>query len=95
MLFVCVMGLNRAKRAGTLSRTSFVLGMPILVVGVALDVLVNLTVCTVVFADSPRELMVTHRLRRYSEEDSGWRGSVARWVAVNLLDTFDPSGRHI
>jgi len=43
--------------------------------------------------DPPREWLVTDRLTRLHDR-SDWRGRLARWICINLLDYFDPSGRH-
>lgn len=94
LFYVAVMALKRARDAGTLSRIAYALGVPILVIGYALDFLVNVTVCTVLFLESPRETTVTARLKRHKYA-TGWRGRVARWVAAHLLDAFDPDGKHI
>lgn len=93
-LYVLVMGLKRARDAGTLSRIAYVLGVPILVAGYLLDFIVNVTVCTLLFLEPPRETTVTARLKRHADKDN-WRGRIARWMAAHLLDPFDPDGRHV
>lgn len=40
------------------------------------------------------ELTFSQRLNRLVKDD-GWRGAVSRWLAANLLDPYDPSGKHI
>jgi len=94
LFYLAVMNLKRAKDAGTLSTTALVMGYPLLLIGLALDCLLNLTVMTVLLLELPKELLVTARLKRHAPEQT-WRGSVARWLAKHLLDTFDPSGKHI
>lgn len=97
LFYLAVMNLKRAQEAGALSRAALVLGYPILLIGLALDWAVNV-VLTLPFLDvpaSPSEL-VTGRLKRYAYDKSQtWRRSAAVWFAENLLDTFDPSGKHI
>lgn len=93
-MYVLVMGLKRARDAGTLSRIAYVLGVPILVAGYLLDFIVNVTVCTLLFLEPPRETTVTARLKRHADKDN-WRGRIARWMAAHLLDPFDPDGRHV
>lgn len=94
IFYLAVMNLKRAKDAGKLTMPAKVMGYPVLFVGLALDCLLNLTVCTFLFADLPREGLVTQRLKRLVAGD-GWRAALARWFAVHLLDDFDPSGRHV
>jgi hypothetical protein len=63
------------------------LGAPVAILAYCLDVLVNLTLATVVFADRPREATLTKRLHRYR---AGWRNTVARFICQHLLNPFDP-----
>ncbi|MDE2000805.1 MAG: hypothetical protein KGI52_17970 [Burkholderiales bacterium] len=93
MLYLASMNLIRARDAGLLPRPAYVLGLPIVAAGVLLDALVNITVCTLLFAELPREWLVTARVTRL-ELSAGWRAAVAKWVCRNLLDNFDPSGKH-
>jgi len=96
--YLAVMCLKRADDAGTISKQAYILGLPILIIGVLLDWAVNMTLGTVVFLDmpeSPKEL-VTGRLKRYVERHPDtWRATASEWFAVHFLDVFDPSGKHI
>lgn len=93
--FIMVMGLRRARNAGTLSRPATILGLPILWVGMLLDVTVNLLVAPFVFLELPREALVTSRLSRLVHEERGaWRGRLALWICAELLDAFDTDGHH-
>lgn len=92
--YLAVMSLKRAKNAGLLTSNVRKLATPILVVGLALDVVVNAFVMTILFLQLPSELTVTARLKRYIKMGAGWRFKVAQKFIV-LLDPYDPSGRHI
>lgn len=92
-LYVLIMGLYRAHLDERLTRAGLVLAIPYLSAGYALDVIVNLLIASVLFAEIPREWLVTDRLTRLHDR-SDWRGHLARWICENLLDYFDPSGRH-
>lgn len=92
-LYIIVMSLQRARRDGTLSMPALILGAPLIVAGVVLDAIVNLTVMSVLMLELPREWLVTARLKRHCGMGTR-RGSIARWMCQNLLDTFDPDGRH-
>ena len=94
VFYLAVMNLSRAKRDGTLKRTAYVLGVPVLIAGLVIDFLVNVFVMTVVLLEIPREITVTARLTRDNMSSTGYRKSVAAWF-VPLLDPFDPSGDHI
>jgi hypothetical protein len=95
VLYICVMSLKRARDAGTLSKVAYALGLPLLYAGLLIDFIVNVTILTVLFLDLPNEWLVTARLTRYAKGKHGWRRSLSIWFADNLLDAFDPSGRHI
>lgn len=104
IFYLAVMNLKRARDAGKLTRTAHYLGLPILYLGLALDCFVNLTVMTVLLFELPKvfnsrpilkkEWTVTARLQRHAH-GAGWRQKIALWFAANLLDAFDPSGKHI
>jgi len=94
VLYLASMALIRAKSEGALSTSAKVLGYPVVGIGLALDFALNMTVLTALFVDPPREKLVTARLRRLAKR-TDWRGKMARWLAVELLDPFDPSGRHV
>ena len=94
ILYLAAMNLRRAREAGRLSRTALALALPVIALAVAVDVVVNLVLGTLVFFDRPREWTVSARLARYLPGDD-WRARVAYWVAAHLLDPFDPSGSHL
>lgn len=94
VFYLAVMSLSRAKKAGTLSKTAYALGLPVLTIGLLLDLLINLLVMSVVLWEIPRELTVTSRLKRHHKASTGWRLAVVRWFEP-LLDPYDPDGDHI
>lgn len=95
IFYLAVMSLDRARRAGQLAPIAKVFGYPVLWVGLALDLFVNVTLCTLLFLELPREMTVTARLKRHnSTAYGGWRQRLARWFEP-LLDPFDPTGNHI
>jgi hypothetical protein len=94
VLYLAVMNLNRARKAGALSKTAWVFGMPVLIVGLLLDAIVNIAVMSVVLWELPRELTVTARLKRHHKTSTGWRLAVVLWFEP-LLDPYDPDGDHV
>jgi hypothetical protein len=94
VLYLAVMSLARARDAGTLSNAAKILGYPLLAVGVAFNVAVNWILLTVVFLEFPRESMFTNRVTRHCLHGEGWRKRLACWICHDLLDAFDPSGKH-
>ena len=70
--------------------------LPITVAALVLDVACNYTLFALLTLDWPRakEYTFSARLRRLIHYDD-WRGTLARGVAANMLDPFDPTGRHI
>lgn len=94
VFYVCVMRLKMLRDAGTLTAGQKVLGYPTLLVGLLLDLAVNLVVASALFVELPREWTVSARLWRHSNDDGGWRKRLALWLRVQLLDTADPNGVH-
>lgn len=94
VFYLAVMNLKRAHDAGTLSKLTLALGMPLLFVGLLIDLVVNVLVATVVMLELPRELTVSERMSRLVKRDTGWRGKGACWFCAKFLDLFDPSGKH-
>ena len=96
IFYLAVMNLKRARDAGSMTRTALWFGYPVLFAGLLCDLFVNVVIATLIFADLPRELTVTRRLKRYVTTRPGtWRANAAAWFALNLLDSFDPSGKHV
>ncbi len=94
ILYLAVMNLSRAKKAGLLSKTALVMGTPVLLVGLVLDFLMNVTVMSLVLLEFPKETTVTRRLKRHHKESTGWRLAVVLWFEP-ILDPYDPSGDHV
>jgi hypothetical protein len=70
----------------TLHWSAKLLGGPPAMFSYFLDVVINLTLASVLFFDLPREATLTQRLHRYR---TGWRNRVARFVCERLLNPFD------
>jgi amino acid transporter len=94
IFYLAVMNLDRARRAKTLSKPALWFGYPILIVGLLVDLVCNILL-TVPFLDLPRETTVTYRLKRYAAGPDGWRKRVTLWFADDMLDDFDPTGKHV
>jgi hypothetical protein len=94
VMYLAVMSLARARDAGTLSTTAKLLGYPLLAVGIVFNVLVNWIILSVLFVEPPRETMFTTRVARHCKYGQGWRKRLACWICHDLLDAFDPAGRH-
>lgn len=95
--YLAVMNLVRAREMGFIkpgTRQSLFLAL-IVLPGVFLDWAVNMTICNLLFLELPKSWkeLVTGRLKRHCGKQT-WRGKVATWICHNLLDNFDPSGRH-
>lgn len=92
-LYLAVMHLDTARRRGQLTTAAKIIGYPILAVGLAVDVLFNATWGSLLFLERPHELLFTDRVSRLND-DTGWRGKLACWICLELLDPFDPRGKH-
>jgi hypothetical protein len=93
VFYLAVMNLKRARDNNALTKTAYWLGMPIFLLGYAIDIAVNIFVLPIIFLELPRETLVTSRLKRLIKT-TGWRSNLAKWFCKNLLDAFDPSGCH-
>jgi hypothetical protein len=94
VFYAAVMNIKRVRDAGKLTWMGKALGYPTLVIGLLLDLFVNLTLMTVILLELPRELTVTSRLKRHHKESTGWRLAVVKFFEP-VLDPLDPSGDHI
>lgn len=92
ILYLAVMALYRAKLENSLTLTQKILGYPLLWFGLLIDFLTNISVCTLVFLEFPKEYLVTTRIIRL-KKDKGWRGKLAAFICQQL-DNIDPTGCH-
>jgi hypothetical protein len=108
LFYLAVMTLLRARAAGTLTPVAYRLALPMVALGITIDVLVNIFVMTALMLELPKwrrnpaarfgvevEWTVTARLSRHIHDGAGWRQAIALWMGANLLDQFDPSGKHL
>ena len=95
-LYIFTMGLYRAFLSGRLKGLSLVMCAPVVAVAFVVDVLMQVTIFTIVFWERPRDWLVTHRLRRYMRElpETNWRREWTEYLCKHLLDPFDPTGAH-
>lgn len=91
--YLSVMHLDSARRRGKLTPAAKVLGYPWLAVGLVVDALFNIVVGSLIFLEPPREFLFTARVSRLNDGED-WRGKLARWFCTQLLDPFDPDGKH-
>ncbi|SNT29145.1 hypothetical protein SAMN06265795_12254 [Noviherbaspirillum humi] len=94
LFYLAVMSLQRARDAGTIPRPAYLLGLPILYLGLVIDFACNVMVASLLFLELPREWLVSARVSRHCRSGVGWRGTLGCWICHSLLDAFDPSGRH-
>ena len=94
-VFYCaVMNIKRVRDAGKLTKLGMAFGYPTLVIGLVLDLLVNVFVMTIILLEVPQEFTVTSRLKRHNRASTGWRLAVVKFFEP-VLDPLDPSGDHI
>ena len=94
VFYAAVMNIKRVRDMGKLTTLGKVFGYPTLVIGLVLDLLVNVLVMSVILLEIPREFTVTSRLKRHHAESTGWRLAVVLFFEP-LLDPLDPSGDHV
>ncbi|MEN6540829.1 MAG: hypothetical protein ABFC67_14575 [Mizugakiibacter sp.] len=89
--YLAVMNLMAARSLGTLGKAAYAFGLPLLVVGLAADFLLNMA-SSVLFLELPHEFLLTARCDRHIHEKTGWRRALAVWICANLLDPFQHGG---
>lgn len=92
--YLAIMHLRHIRDDAGLPAGAQAFGTLTLASGYTHDFLLNVIHGSLILLDLPRETTLTARLKRHKFDD-GWRGNVTRWLAVHLLDPFDPDGRHI
>lgn len=92
--YLACMALLRAHRENKITPLCKMPGYITLLIGLVLDVLVNLLVMTVVFMDFPRELLFTSRLKRLRAHGTWYRQWLAGWCCRHYLNPFDMTGDH-
>jgi len=93
VLYLAIMALYRAHLNKSLTKLGYVLGFPLLIVGAAFDVFMNIFVFTFIFAERPKHWLVTDRLKMHLKR-SGWRYRVAKFICEHLLNFADPTSNH-
>jgi hypothetical protein len=94
--YVFVMGAKRARDRKTLTPLAYVLSWPVLIVGVAVDVLVNQLYFSVICWDFTHWGPVTSRMKQYKYNDaSAWQKKVSAFVEHHVDDYEDRPGGHI
>jgi amino acid transporter len=108
VFFLAAMNLIQARDEGALPTWAHRLGLPVILVGIVIDVVVQLTIACVIFLELPHEMTVSGRVKRWVEGPKfigypdgpptkglrWWRYSVALWMRLNLLKPFDRTGGH-
>lgn len=94
VLYLAIMGL--APHRERLHPVAKFHAYALLGIGLVLDFLLNVVVCSVLFLKYPQNVLLTGRLKRYIRDphERPWRRNMAAWLCRHLLDQFDPSGCH-
>lgn len=92
VFFLAYCALNLAKRNGKLEampQPAKACAFAILAIAVALDVVFNVTLGSLLFLEPPSSLLFTARCSSHLYE-SGWRGRLARWFCDGWLNPIEP-----
>ena len=91
-LWICFLAYAALHAAWqSLPVTTKLLAVPVIVVGFTVDVIFNLTLAGILFAELPREVTFSQRVSRL-KRGLGWRAALATWVCESLLDPFEARG---
>ena len=96
LFYLATMNLWNADLQGKQTKFAKQCSKPILWSGWLLGVLVNTFVMSVILLEFPRETAVSTRLARHLHKQiPDYRTKFAQKFADNLLDAYDPRGKHI
>ena len=95
LFYFSVMNLKRVRDRGELTKFMYVIGMPMLWIGLVFDLLANVLVFSILFLELPREPLVTGRLKRHKYHGTGWRHEMALWWEKHIDPFDDKPGGHI
>lgn len=90
--YAAVMNFKRVRDTVGLTKLQTICGSYLLARGYLLDLFVNVVHMTVWLQELPRELTVTHRLRRHIEDNTKHAAKCLRFRQE--LDALDPAGIH-
>lgn len=94
--YVFVMGVKRVRDRKTLTPLAYYLSWPVLIVGMAVDVLVNQLYFSVICLDFKHLGTVTSRMKRYKYgEATAWQKKVSAFIELHIDDFEDTPGGHI
>ena len=93
-LYIGAMAMIGAHAEGKLNKVQFALCVPYVAVAWVIDLIHNVTLFWLLFWERPREFTVTARLKRHVNQNT-WRGAIARWLGVTLLNSLDRTGNHL
>ena len=65
--------------------------------GIVLDAVFQWIIAPAIFLGFTKDILFTGRMQRYREEEKykgTWRMRAADWICENLLNPYDPSGKH-
>lgn len=92
VLYVAAMNFKRVYDAGQAGRFARFNGRIVWFIAQPIDLLLNI-LWSILLLDFPRELLLSPKLKRLKKE-GGWRGRIATFVCRELLNPFDPDGKH-
>ena len=95
VFYIAVMNIKRVRDRGELTKLMYVFGMPMLWIGLVLDLIANVLIFTVLFLEFPREPLVTGRLKRHKYHGTGWRHRLALFFERHIDPFEDKTGGHI
>ena len=92
--YLALTNADRVRAAGQMTPVARVLITPALLVFGALDVLVNVTIGSILYLELPRRWTLSQRAASHYRADT-WRGNISRWLGHNVLNAYDRTGDHL
>jgi ABC-type dipeptide/oligopeptide/nickel transport system permease component len=95
LFYFAVMNIKRVRDRGELTKFMLIIGLPMLWIGLILDLLVNVFIFSILFLEVPQEPLVTGRLKRHKYHGTGWRHRLALFWEKHIDPFDDKPGGHI
>lgn len=92
VLYVAAMNFKRVYELGNVGRFAKINGRIVWFIAQPIDLALNI-LWSILLLDFPRELLLSPKLKRLKAK-GGWRGKIATFVCRELLNPFDPDGKH-
>lgn len=90
VLYVIGMRMKWRHENGKMEWYHWIWAVPTFIVGVPLNVFLNITLLTVIYWELPQEWTMSKRFNRHADDEGDWREKLAYIVCSRILNKYDP-----